>query len=69
MFNITSEYFSFFNNALLLLAVHNVILIRVELGGLGEWVYLKREQRPRDIPYLLLTSQPYFLVVSTGNLY
>ena len=39
------------------------------IGGLGEWACLKRVHTPRDILYLLLTSQPYFLVVSTGKLY
>ena len=38
-------------------------------GGPGEWAHLKRVLKPRAIPYLLLTSQPYFLAVSTGNLF
>ena len=36
---------------------------------LYERAYLKRVQKPRVILYLLLTSQPYFLAVSTGNLF
>ena len=49
--------------------IHIYIYINVYIYGSGEWAYLKRVQKPRVILYLLLTSQPYFLAVSTGNLF
>ena len=44
-------------------------IISNKFGWSGEQAYLKRVQKPRVILYLLLTSQPYFLAVSTGNLF
>ena len=69
-FNLQSHFSSSFAISLSVLewkAIHNREIKFLPLGTVR--AYLKRVQKPRVILYLLLTSQTYFLAVSTGNLF
>ena len=69
-FNLQSHFSSSFAispSVLEWTAIHNREIKFLPLETV--WAYLKRVQKPRVILYLLLTSQPYFLAVSTGNLF